>query len=1048
MKKTVQTYQKEWYEAMRVIGASTASTPHADKTVIGKIIAVYDKKPGVYRVQVENVAFDAITQYDYKYSKNDTVYITILKGDYSEEKRIVGKVEDLTEELKNFYKTSPLSDLVIDSIKEFETDNSVASGSTIELDLGESYYTDRNKYVGIKFELEAKELGEVSIDYTQDPGLVFEFYDDKNNLVNITAIPLMELTGNLSYAMQGLPFEVVRNIGTHFGDNGKIKSFNTLKVTFNSNGITGGTLTAYIKKLSFGLSASEIAKNVLETTISIPKDEGEEEDKKSTSVISKKIGNIANVDGTQNINLSLSWTFLDEVKKEKIVFNFNNPVDETIYPELTNATIVWQKRTERQSEWINLQDPITATNTSAYSTSDIYHIAVKEKVNPETNGIGYEYDDDYKDLNSEAYGKLPGQYIEYRAILNFGSIESNIVKFENTFNPLTYIPPVKVGGRNLLLNSDEYVENSNYPTQFYNLAITPTVGETYTITLKGQLGEGKQGFYAYNSGDIVELAKLEKMNDLYSATFVWRNETVDPKFVNIYAIPQDVETISIIEWIKLEKGSITTEWSPAPEDPIEYTKTAVGQFDNKVNQLLGIGETVIDDQYIISPYIGGGYLNVTGQNSRVVIDPTNYNEQNSIFQVWKNPDTPNAKMVIGFDENGNAKFDGTVIATAGNIGGCTFNDEGNLIIPQKLLANVINADYIEALDLEVGNQIKMGKDASISWTQVTDQPTIPDDDYITTITENTIKTAEITATKMIVNNLDNGNTIFLADASSGQNKVQIGGFTVSTSSIYYNKKSYNDDFDGVYIGTDGIGLGKGKFYVNNTGAMTCTSGQIAAFTISGNSLRTTKDAPDDGKTGVYLGKTGLGVGQYFYVRNDGALYATGANISGTITASTFKSATNDNSVYLSASALTGQTIGDTSNLSLMLKVGSKFGATDDGTLYASGANISGVLTAGDNSKIAGWIIQNNSDFSYIAPSALEPSEYHFPTTYNGPVLYSNQYVQAIGTSYTEDGEMMIDYQQVYLTPIGIIIQTDSYLQGNDRPYRSSCSGTLWARLGK
>ena len=37
----------------------------------------------------------------------------------------------------------------------------------------------------------------------------------------------------------------------------------------------------------------------------------------------------------------------------------------------------------------------------------------------------------------------------------------------------------------------------------------------------------------------------------------------------------------------------------------------------------------------------------------------------------------------------------------------------------------------------------------------------------------------------------------------------IGGFTISTSKIYKTKTTYSDSNSGVYIGTDGIGLGAG-----------------------------------------------------------------------------------------------------------------------------------------------------------------------------------------------------------------------------------------------
>ena len=75
----------------------------------------------------------------------------------------------------------------------------------------------------------------------------------------------------------------------------------------------------------------------------------------------------------------------------------------------------------------------------------------------------------------------------------------------------------------------------------------------------------------------------------------------------------------------------------------------------------------------------------------------------------------------------------------------------------------------------------------------------------------------------------------------------IGGFTISTNKIYKTKTTYSDANTGVYLGTDGIGLGAGTFYVTAagklyamnaeiSGTITATSGTIGGFTINSSSL--------------------------------------------------------------------------------------------------------------------------------------------------------------------------------------------------------------------
>ena len=75
----------------------------------------------------------------------------------------------------------------------------------------------------------------------------------------------------------------------------------------------------------------------------------------------------------------------------------------------------------------------------------------------------------------------------------------------------------------------------------------------------------------------------------------------------------------------------------------------------------------------------------------------------------------------------------------------------------------------------------------------------------------------------------------------------IGGFTITASAIYKTKTAYSDSNSGVYLGTSGIGLGPGKFYVTSAGKLyasdaeisgeiTATSGTIGGFTIGASSL--------------------------------------------------------------------------------------------------------------------------------------------------------------------------------------------------------------------
>lgn len=94
--------------------------------------------------------------------------------------------------------------------------------------------------------------------------------------------------------------------------------------------------------------------------------------------------------------------------------------------------------------------------------------------------------------------------------------------------------------------------------------------------------------------------------------------------------------------------------------------------------------------------------------------------------------------------------------------------------------------------------------------------------------------------------IDNASTAVFSGKLSAPSGT-IGGFTIATSKIYKTKTTYSDSNTGVYLGTDGIGLGAGTFYVTAagklyatnaeiSGTITATSGTIGGFTINESSL--------------------------------------------------------------------------------------------------------------------------------------------------------------------------------------------------------------------
>lgn len=131
-----------------------------------------------------------------------------------------------------------------------------------------------------------------------------------------------------------------------------------------------------------------------------------------------------------------------------------------------------------------------------------------------------------------------------------------------------------VYGRNLLLGSGKEVSNSSHKIADYWLAEQIPDGTQVTVTIWGEIGDGKESFDLFNSGAYVgSLAKFlptDFVNGKAHKTFKWLTTLVGHQADNtrlvIFTTPNTVTSTSTIHKIKLEYGDISTEWTPAWED--------------------------------------------------------------------------------------------------------------------------------------------------------------------------------------------------------------------------------------------------------------------------------------------------------------------------------------------------------------------------------------------------------------------------------------------------------------------------------------------------
>ena len=144
------------------------------------------------------------------------------------------------------------------------------------------------------------------------------------------------------------------------------------------------------------------------------------------------------------------------------------------------------------------------------------------------------------------------------------------------------------------------------------------------------------------------------------------------------------------------------------------------------------------------------------------------------------------------------------------------------------------------------------------------------------------------------------------DLSTSGNTT-INGANITTGII--KSSNYVSETSGTSINLSTGVIDTKNFKVNSSGNITSTGGTIGGFTISSNKLYKDKSSLTSSTSGVYIGTDGisLGTGSTFKVTSAGALIATSANITGTITATsgTFQNCTITNSCSVPASTVSG-----------------------------------------------------------------------------------------------------------------------------------------------
>lgn len=216
-------------------------------------------------------------------------------------------------------------------------------------------------------------------------------------------------------------------------------------------------------------------------------------------------------------------------------------------------------------------------------------------------------------------------------------------------------------------------------------------------------------------------------------------------------------------------------------------------------------------------------------------------------------------------------------------------------------------------------------------------------------------------------------SITATSGTIGSNSTAGNRWQIGDKAIYNTTNSMTSKEVGIYVGVDGIrnykddntfvNIQNGKITakaVDLTGKITATEGEIGGASIS-NGVLQIKEANISGTiSGNKITATSIEASKL----NITDLQAIGATIGGFAIDTTSIHTKNvevtsyaDNSIALSSTDFI-RTINSTSREGLRFAIGDKFGVTGDGTIYASGVNITGVITA-TSGTIGGWTVNNS-----------------------------------------------------------------------------------------
>lgn len=348
-----------------------------------------------------------------------------------------------------------------------------------------------------------------------------------------------------------------------------------------------------------------------------------------------------------------------------------------------------------------LDNALIGEITSAKSTADTAN-SVAQQAKSETASLSVKVNSAESAINEIKSTKASKNEVASLAKSSLQAIWKSDAKAE--------LDKLQVGGRNLIRDSGTPITSSDYG-QRYKITEAPAVGDDVIVTLYGEVGADRTGIGVFNSRGYGELFTISKISDgIYQGKGKWKlpnggqNNGIyaDNTHLNLYFYPNTANSEYTINKIKFERGTVATDWTPAPEDAESSVASARAEVQSISQAVADVNGKLSATHTIKTQVISGGKTAIAGISLGANKEESSVIVMADKFQVVPNANgTPKPIFKV---QNGKAVVAGDLIAdgevTASKLA-------ANSVTTGALQAGAIRTEHIATTQI-TGEKLALG----------------------------------------------------------------------------------------------------------------------------------------------------------------------------------------------------------------------------------------------------------------------------------------------------------------------------------------------------